>query len=248
MTDKNPSVMVVDDEPAVCDLLCEELNERGCQCSAVLDADAALKKLATRDFNVVLLDIKLPGMSGMEVLRTIHAVHPDTVVVMITGVTDVETVVQAMKLGAWDYIVKPFDLEKVYTSIFAASKAKQDAHDKMDLKTLRRLGERRTESESSVVESIGCMDAIARGVDTRLDQLFGYSALVNKETVRVARQLGVAQKQIQRWLAIRSEHVATRNARIERSLKRLQDSPLAQCIMGTAVPYVYMPESDKSQN
>jgi len=71
MVDKKSRVLVVDDEQVVCDLLYDELSERGYLCTTVLDGSSALAKLATEDFDVVLLDIRPPGTSGMEVLREI---------------------------------------------------------------------------------------------------------------------------------------------------------------------------------
>lgn len=84
----------------VCDLLREELSERGYLCTTVLRGDEALAKLAEQHFQVVLLDIRLPGMSGMEVLREIWLNHGNTATIMITAVNDVDTAVAAMKLGA----------------------------------------------------------------------------------------------------------------------------------------------------
>ncbi len=73
----------------VCDLLRDELSERGYLCSAVLSGSDALDKLTTEDFEVVLLDIRLSGMSGIEVLREVWLTHSNTATIMITAVNDV---------------------------------------------------------------------------------------------------------------------------------------------------------------
>ena len=128
MDNKKTSVLIVDDEPMVCDLLREDLNERGYLCTTALSGNDALTSLAKQDFDVVLLDIRLPGMSGMEVLRRIRRTwfnHSDIATIMITAVNDINTAVDAMKLGASDYIVKPFELDEVDTSIRQAIEAKQ---------------------------------------------------------------------------------------------------------------------------
>ncbi len=127
MISKNPRVLIVDDEQVVCDLLHDELSEGGYQCTTVLSGDDALAKLAAQDFDVVLLDIRLPGMSGMEVLREIWLNHGNTATIMITAVNDVGTAVEAIKLGASDYIVKPFGLNKIDTSIRTALETKRAA-------------------------------------------------------------------------------------------------------------------------
>ncbi len=137
MISQKPKILIVDDEPVVCDVLHSELSERGYQCTAVLTGNDALAKLATQDFEVVLLDIKLPGISGLEVLTRIQSNHRNTVTVMITAVNDVETAVTAMRLGASDYIIKPFDLDRVTTSIRTVLETK-----KSRIEYEERLGEK----------------------------------------------------------------------------------------------------------
>ena len=176
MITKKPSVLIVDDEQVVCDLLHDELSERGYLCTVALDGNNALAKLATQDFGVALLDIRLPGMSGMEVLREIWLNHCNTATIMITAINDVNTAVEAMKLGATDYIVKPFDLDRVDTSIRTALKAKQA-----------------TKKPSAE------MDAIASGVEASLDPFAVRAKIETKRTIDIARQLGIAEKEVQRW-------------------------------------------------
>lgn len=105
------SVLVVDDEEAIRNLLCRKLEADGFYCETAADGKDALWKAFMKDFDLVLMDIKMPGMSGMEALSKIITDHPDTSVVMITAVVDAHTAVEAMKLGAYDYVTKPFDLE-----------------------------------------------------------------------------------------------------------------------------------------
>jgi len=223
MVSKKPSILIVDDEQVVCDILCDELSEQGYLCATALDGSAALAKLMTQCFEAVLLDIRLPGMSGMEVLREIQSNHPNTATIIITAVNDLDTAVKAMKLGASDYIVKPFDLDRVDTSIRIALETRQ-ATDK----------------------SIAEMDAIARGAEARLDLILGYSKMVIQETVDIARRLGIPEEEIQRWAVARTRHNSDRNAAIKSLLDKLERSPLAQSMMGVAVPYPYITKPDES--
>lgn len=113
MASKKLSVLVVDDEPMLCDLLSEALTGLGYECATTLSGDDALAHLSVRKFDVVLLDIKMPRMSGMDVLQQMRINYSNTAIIMMTGVNDADTAVQAIKLGASDYIVKPFELEKL---------------------------------------------------------------------------------------------------------------------------------------
>ena len=182
MISKKPRVLIVDDEQVVCDLLHDELSERGYLCTIALEGNDALTKLAAQDFDAVLLDIRLPGMSGMEVLREIWLNYGNTATIMITAINDVDTAVEAIKLGASDYIVKPFDLDRVDTSIRTALETKP-ATDKASAQ----------------------IDAIAHGVEAKFDPLSSYSKLVTQRTIDIARQLGMTEKEIQKWTAAKAK-------------------------------------------
>ncbi|MFC2016833.1 response regulator [Chloroflexota bacterium] len=176
MAKKKSTVLIVDDEQVVCDLLSDELHEQGYLCTAVLSGDDALTKLETQGFDVVLLDIRLPGMSGMEVLREIWLDHHNTAIIMITAVNDVDTAVEAIKLGASDYITKPFEMDRVRASIRTA-----------------------LETKPATAKSLTEMNAIARGVEIKLDPFSAFSRVVTQRTVDIARQLSIDEKEIQQW-------------------------------------------------
>ncbi|OGO01355.1 MAG: hypothetical protein A2Y59_03140 [Chloroflexi bacterium RBG_13_52_14] len=111
MEEVKGTVLIVDDEESIRDILSRRLEEEGYSCEVASDGKEALWKAFVRDFDLVLMDIKMPGMSGMETLPQMVTNHPDTCVIMMTAVVDTETAVEAMKLGAYDYITKPFDLD-----------------------------------------------------------------------------------------------------------------------------------------
>jgi DNA-binding NtrC family response regulator len=105
------TILVVDDDQAVRSVVSRKMQGDGYTCTTAADGREALDKTATQSFDVVLLDIKMPGPSGMEVLPQIVAQHPESCVIMITAVVDTQTAVEAMKLGALDYVTKPFNLD-----------------------------------------------------------------------------------------------------------------------------------------
>jgi two-component system nitrogen regulation response regulator GlnG len=108
-----PAVLIVDDEQAICELLCEALGEQGYACQAVYNADEALSRLKESNFDIALLDIKMPGMSGLDLLIKISESYRNTAVLMTTAVTDAQTAAEAMQRGARDYILKPFSVEEI---------------------------------------------------------------------------------------------------------------------------------------
>jgi heterodisulfide reductase subunit A len=104
-------ILVVDDELVVRDSLKEWLDVEGYFVDMAASGAEALQKLDETQFHLMLLDIKMPGMDGVELLEKAKAAHPDLLVVMMTAYATVETAVEAMKIGALDYLVKPFDPE-----------------------------------------------------------------------------------------------------------------------------------------
>jgi len=225
MVDKKPSVLIVDNEQGVCDLLNDELSEHGYLCTIAMNANDALDKMAQDDFDLVLLDIKLPGISGMEVLRKIGLSHRDTAIIMITVVNDLETAIEAIKLGASDYIVKPFKLDRVIAGIRVSLENKSLTH-----------------------KSLSKMDAIARGVETHFDQYWGYSNEVTKRTIEIAQKLDIVEEEIQRWTEARKVLYSDRIRLIKSLLNKLQHDPVAQSMIGLAIPHLYSQDYDYSQN
>ncbi len=108
MVGEQVRILVVDDEVAVRLVLQRILEELGYHVVTAANGQEALDKMPQLNIRVALLDIMMPGMSGMEVLQQITTNWPETCVIMVTGVDDTQTAVEVMKLGAYDYITKPF--------------------------------------------------------------------------------------------------------------------------------------------
>lgn len=109
----NPRILVIDDEMIVCESCKRILEEDGYEVETALSGREAIDKMKENPFDIVLTDLKMPEIDGMEILRTFRKEYPDTIVIMITGFSTVETAVEAMKLGAFDYIPKPFTPDEV---------------------------------------------------------------------------------------------------------------------------------------
>jgi len=109
----HPRILVIDDEMIVCESCQRILEEEGYEVETALGGKEAFEKMRGDPFDIVITDLKMPGIDGMEVLKTFRKEYPNTVVIMITGFSTVETAVEAMKLGAFDYIPKPFTPDEV---------------------------------------------------------------------------------------------------------------------------------------
>ncbi|MFC1996351.1 response regulator [Chloroflexota bacterium] len=105
------NVLIIDDEDSLRHTLTRVLKFAGCQVSGASDAPQALNLINTTPFDLVYLDIHLPSMNGLEVLQQIRTVHPDLPVILFTAYASLQTAVEAIRLGATDYLVKPIDPE-----------------------------------------------------------------------------------------------------------------------------------------
>ncbi len=119
---KKISILIVDDESSVRDSLYNWFIEDGYHVAVAEDAKKALMILESENFDIVLSDIKMPGMDGLQMLSRIKAIRKDTIVIMMTAFATVETAVQALKDGAFDYVTKPFDPDDLSHLIRNATK------------------------------------------------------------------------------------------------------------------------------
>jgi len=113
-------ILVIDDELIVLKSCERILSEAGYEIETAQSSPQGLKLVDEGKFDVVLTDLKMPEISGMEVLKTVRESHPDVIVIMITGYSTIQTAVEAMKLGAADYISKPFTPEELLDAISKA--------------------------------------------------------------------------------------------------------------------------------
>jgi DNA-binding NtrC family response regulator len=123
------NVLIVDDEEDFLETITKRLNKRQVDASGARSGEEALKFLKEKTFDVVILDIKMPGgMDGIEALREIKKIQPLVEVILLTGHASVETSIEGMKLGAFDYLLKPIKLEELLKKIAQAIE-KKDTHD-----------------------------------------------------------------------------------------------------------------------
>lgn len=136
-------VLLVDDEPEFIDALSQRLELREFEIKTALSGDEALGVLEDTEIDVIVLDVMMPGKDGIETLKEIKARIPLAHVIMLTGNATVETAITGMKLGAYDYLMKPTQTADLVTKITSAAKLKQDHEERIRQAEIQSIVKRR---------------------------------------------------------------------------------------------------------
>jgi putative nucleotidyltransferase with HDIG domain len=190
---ENPvHILVVDDEQAIRDVLSEGLNDSGYRCDTASDGAEALEKVRGNGFELVVSDIDMPQMDGVQLLQEIKKIRPDTEIIMLTGVVDVDTAVQSIRMGASDYLTKPFNLAEVRITVERALEKRRLIRENREYqRTLETRVQERTAELSRSYQTT--LEALATALDTRDTETLGHSLRVAAYTVHVAKRMGVVE-------------------------------------------------------
>jgi DNA-binding NtrC family response regulator len=125
-------LLLVDDEARFVETLSKRLTARGFDVAGALSGPQALDLLRDRPFDVVLLDVWMPGMDGLEVLKEIRRLHPSVRVVLVSGNASITAAVEGIRLGATDYLLKPVEIDDVLAKVEEAFEKKRIEEDAAD--------------------------------------------------------------------------------------------------------------------
>lgn len=155
MSEEKYSILIVDDEQVVRDSLLHWFTDEGYEVEVAASAGEALSRLAARDLDLVIADIRMPGMDGLELLEKIQSEQLDTSVIVMTGYASVESAVRALKHGAFDYITKPFDPDELSVAV-------RNALEQHRLKRENRMLRQQLSESFAVSELVGQSEAMRR--------------------------------------------------------------------------------------
>lgn len=118
-------ILVLDDEPIVCERLKSSLEKLGFEAETFTDSREASRRISEKRFDIVVTDLKMEGLDGLDILKMVKERYPDTRVIIITGFATVDKAKEALKIGAYDFISKPFKLSKLRDLILKAAEETQ---------------------------------------------------------------------------------------------------------------------------
>jgi response regulator RpfG family c-di-GMP phosphodiesterase len=194
-------VLIADDEPEIRNVLSDLLSPSH-DCTAVGSAEEALARLCERGHDLVISDIMMGGMSGLEMIPRVLDVSPDTVVIMISGVQTVESAIEALRAGAFDYVMKPFDLQHVEAAVSRALEHQRLRVEKRRYENyLEEMVGRRTAELDDALRSLGdayrsTLKSLTAALEARDSETSGHSERVVNFSLRLGRELGLDAEQL----------------------------------------------------
>jgi putative nucleotidyltransferase with HDIG domain len=194
------TLLIVDDEAGIRNLLHQKLSREGYRCKEAATAETALNVLAANPIALVILDIRLPGKSGTELLPEIKLGYPDTAVVMATVISKVDVATQCLKQGADDYICKPFDLDEVILSI---RRALEKRSLRLKIKEYQQYLEDKVEEQTLEIRKLflGAIEALASALEAKDRYTGGHSRRVTDIALALGTELGLSAQDMEdlRW-------------------------------------------------
>jgi putative nucleotidyltransferase with HDIG domain len=194
-------ILVADDEPEIRHVLSDLLSPLY-ECEAVGSAEEAVERLHAGAYDLVISDIMMGGMSGLELIPRVRELSPDTVVIMISGVQTVESAINALRAGAFDYVMKPFDLHHVEAAVSRALEHHFLRVEKRRYETyLEEMVAQRTEELDNALHSLGdayrtTLKALTAALETRDLETHGHSERVVNFSLRLGQELGLDAEQM----------------------------------------------------
>ncbi|MEE8414529.1 MAG: HD domain-containing phosphohydrolase [Dehalococcoidales bacterium] len=192
---REPRILIVDDEKTIRRLLHQKLSGEGYQCQEAGGAEQVLDKLKHHAVDLVILDIKMPGKSGAELLPEIKASYPDTAVIMATATIDTNVAIQCMKQGAYDYITKPFKLDEVAINV---GKALEKRRLELENKEYQQHLEDKVLEQTKKIRAsfLSSVTALAYALEAKDKYTSGHSQRVADISASIAKEMGLPQKDI----------------------------------------------------
>jgi putative two-component system response regulator len=194
------NILIVDDEAAIRKLLHQKLSREGYQCEEADSVAQTLNKLRSNPMELVLLDIKMPGKSGIELLPEIKASYPDTAIIMATAVTEIGVAIRCITQGADDYICKPFNLEEVALSV---ERVLEKRRLQLKIKEYQQHLEEKVEEQTRRIRqlSLGAIGALVFALEAKDRYTAGHSRRVTEIAMAIGSELGLSASDIEdlRW-------------------------------------------------
>jgi len=196
-------ILIVDDEEMICDMLSRRLTKEGYSCVTAHSGREALTHFYKDAFSLIISDIKMPEMDGIELLKKVKTMHPKMIVIIVTAYPEIDMAVEAMRVGAYDFIIKPADLDLVLLSVRRALEKKRlEEEVEVYHKNLERLVEERTVKLQQAYRTLkkahlDSVKVLAEAIDAKDPYTRGHSDRVRRMSLQIATSLGLSEERVE---------------------------------------------------
>ncbi|MDI7261864.1 MAG: response regulator [Thermodesulfobacteriota bacterium] len=200
---KEERILVVDDEEVICNVLDRRLTREGYSCTTANNGKEALNHFYKDSFSLIISDIKMPEMTGIELLQKVKAIDPKMKMIMVTAYPEIDLAVNAMRLGAYDFIIKPADLDLVVLSVKKALESKRlEEEIEAYHNRLEELVEERTAGLQQAYRilkktHLDSVKILAEAIDAKDPYTRGHSDRVKRMSLRIAQKMGFSEERLE---------------------------------------------------
>jgi putative nucleotidyltransferase with HDIG domain len=199
---KAERVLIVDDEPIIRDILSKVVSSEGYFWGIASNGQEAIDRLLSSDYQIVLTDVRMPSVDGLALLQHVTANHPTVAVIMITAMNDARSAVEALSMGAYDYVTKPFNIFELRSKIGRAAERRRLIMGNQEYQSF--LEERVEQQTADIKEALVRIDtayshtleALISALDAREHETLRHSKRVSEYTLLIARALGIPRTEL----------------------------------------------------
>lgn len=197
-------ILIVDDEESIRTVVAQRLVKENYSCVTANNGKEALRHLYGNHFSLIISDVKMPEMDGMELLSNVKALDPNMMMIMMTAYAEIDIAIEAMRLGAYDFIIKPFDLELMVLTVKKALETKELHEELEDFHNrLKRQVEIRTAKFNEALRTLkmahfDSVRVLVGAIDARDPHIVGHSDRVRKMSLKIGMKLDFREDRLER--------------------------------------------------
>lgn len=196
-------ILIIDDEEVICNLIAKRLMIEGYSCEMANNGKQGLNLFYRQNFSLIISDIKMPEMNGIELLKRVKSIHPKMRFIILTAYPDIDMAVEAIRLGASDFILKPVDLELIVFSVnrVLENKRLEEEIENYQMK-LERLIEERTAKLKNAYQNLkksykDSVRVLIEAIDAKDPYTRGHSDRVKRMSLKIAQKMGFSEERLE---------------------------------------------------
>ncbi len=195
--------MIVDDEEVICNVLDRRLTREGYFCTTAHNGKEALHYFYKDAFSLIISDIKMPEMTGIELLQKVKAIDPKMKMIMVTAYPEIDLAVNAMRLGAYDFIIKPADLDLIVMSVKKALESRrleeeiEAYHNRMEELVEERTAKLQQAYRTLKKSHLDSVKVLAEAIDAKDPYTRGHSDRVKRMSLAIAKKMGFSEERLE---------------------------------------------------